>query len=319
MMHVSARDDDAFARLVEPHRAAIRIHCYRMLGSSSDSEDLVQETMLRAWRSRAGLREASLARPWLYRIATNACLDELARRPRRAMPSDVVAAADPAAPIAAVSHEPIWLEPMPDSWLFTGPGETYERRETVVLAFMAALHVLTPIQRAVLLLRDVAELSANDTAETLAISVSAANSALFRARDALRARPLPQELPVDSALLARYVRAFEQHDLHALVAVLHEDVRTTMPPSPTWIEGREANAEFYRRMFSSPPGAIKLVATGANGQPAFGFYRAATGDAHRLRAIHVITVVSQRVIAIDHFMSPSLGTAFGLGQTLPAS
>lgn len=282
-----------------------------MLGSTSDAEDLVQETFLRAWRARESLRETSAVRSWLYRIATNVCLDELARRPRRALPFDVAPPADPTQPIAPAAPEVTWLEPAPDAWLGA--------RENIALAFIAALQRLTPVQRAVLLLRDVADLSAAETADALGVTTSAANSALFRAREAARMPPTTPASDVDPALVARFVRAFESNDTQALVTMLRDDIRTTMPPSPTWIDGRAANAEFYRRMFERLwLGAVRLVTTAANGQLAFGFYRAnRLGEPHELRAIEVITVVDSAIAQIDHFMRPALAAAFQLPASLP--
>jgi RNA polymerase sigma-70 factor, ECF subfamily len=317
---VGSPDDDEFARLVEPHRRELRVHCYRMLGSASDCDDLVQDTMLRAWRARGSLRDATTVRAWLYRIATNLCLDELARRPRRALAFELGPAADPAAPLAPAADEPIYVEPAPDVWLSDAstPSAAYSRRESITLAFVAALQSLTPLQRAVLLLRDVVELSAEETSEVLDLSTSAANSALFRAREALPVQPSMSLADIDRDRLARYVRAFETNDTQALVALLRDDVRTTMPPSPTWIDGRAANAEFYRGMFGRLwPGAVRLVPTSANGQPAFGFYRAASrGQPLELRAIQLLTVVEHEIAQIDHFMMPSLGHMFGLVETL---
>jgi RNA polymerase sigma-70 factor (ECF subfamily) len=318
---MSEERDEELERVLNRHRREIRLHCYRMLGSASDCEDLVQETFLRAWKARTTLRDLRGARAWLYRIATNACLDELARRPRRAMPFDVGPPADPASPIADASCEPMWLEPMPDAWLdtVTDPRDIHVRRETVALAFVVALHMLTPMQRAVLLLRDVAELSATETADALEVSPSAANSALHRGREAVReARDTVPVVDVDPDVISRYVKAFEHNDIDALVSLLREDVRTTMPPSPTWIEGRAANALFYRRMFTGlRPGAIRLVPTRANAQLAFGFYRAAApGGPHHLRALEVITIASSQVIAIDHFMLPGLGELHALPSSL---
>src|SRR5687768_33377 len=175
----------SFIAAVEPLRGALRVHCYRMLGSSHDGDDVVQETMLRAWRSRDSLKDPALLRAWLYRIATNTCLDELKRRPRRALASDLYPpAADLRGPIAPPLEEPVWLEPMPDSWLAAvepaDPGARYTLKERVALAFVAALQCRTPLQRATLLLRDVVGLSAEETAESLTVTTSGANSALFR-------------------------------------------------------------------------------------------------------------------------------------------
>src|SRR5689334_12450114 len=206
--------DDGFLREVEVHRSAVRLHCYRMLGSTSDGDDIMQEVMLRAWRARDTLADPARLRPWLYRIATNACLDELRSRPRRALASDLFPAADPHGGIGAAIDEPVWLEPMPDAWLLGAPAPDpearYTLRESVALAFVAALHALSAPQRATLLLRDVLGFSADETAEALGMSVSAANSALFRARtaveDKLGGRPAGAALDAtDEAMLAKYL------------------------------------------------------------------------------------------------------------------
>ena len=309
---VSAEDD--FTGLVEPHRRELRLHCYRMLGSLHDAEEVLQDTLLRAWKGRAGLGDPSRVRSWLYRIATNVCLDALANRSSRLLVAHE-APADPTLPVGPALNDEAWIEPAPASWL-ADPSEHFSRRERVSLAFVATLQLLTPVQRAVLLLREVVELSAAETADALDMNVGAVKSALFRAREALPAE-LPNEFPGDATLLGKYVRAFEQNDLPALVALLRDDIRTTMPPSPTWINGRDANEEFYRRMFAAlARGAVRLVPAGANGQPAFGFYRATNGEAYRLRAIHVLTIASGLVAAIDHFMMPKLGPLFGLRDVL---
>jgi RNA polymerase sigma-70 factor (ECF subfamily) len=319
--------DPGFSAAFEPLRGALRNHCYRMLGSSHDSDDVVQETLLRAWRARDGLRDPAMLRPWLYRIATNVCLDELARRPRRVLSRDAYPrAADPRAQVLPPIDEPIWLEPMPSTWLedeaAADPAAQYTLKESVALAFVAALQCLSPPQRAALLLRDVVGLSAEETASALGISVSAANSALFRARAAIEeklgargaASFAENAGPVDEALLARYVRAFEAGDVDDLVAVLHDEVKTTMPPSPMWIDGRAANEAFYRTMFPTPrPGRIRHVRTSANGHSALGFYRPASEGAPRtLHAIQVVTARSGRIATIDHFMMRAVFPVFGL-------
>jgi RNA polymerase sigma-70 factor (ECF subfamily) len=330
------RPDSAFVEAIEPLRGALRLHCYRMLGSSHDGDDVVQETLLRAWRARGDLHDPALVRPWLYRIATNACLDELKRRPRRALASELHPAADPLESHAAPILEPVWLEPMPDAWLASSepvdPSAKYTLKESVALAFVAALQVLPPLQRATLLLRDVVGLSAEETAKSLDISISAANSALFRARTAVEDRlggrdastfaRNRERTDVDEDLLARYVRAFESADLTAFVALLHHDVKTTMPPSPTWIDGIAAHRVFFGKMFATPahrPGAVRIVRTSANGQPAFAFYRSSNeGDPHALRAINVVTVRGDRIAAIDHFMTSEVFPVFGLPNEIAA-
>ncbi|HZO13121.1 MAG TPA: RNA polymerase subunit sigma-70, partial [Polyangiaceae bacterium] len=231
-----------FVAALEPLRGALRIHCYRMLGSSHDSDDMVQETLLRAWRSRDTLTDATKLKPWLYRIATNACLDELARRPRRVLASELRPAADPTLAAVDPIEEALWLEPMPDTWLAAtahDPSARYTLRESVALAFIAALQVLSPPQRAALLLRDVVGLSAEEAAAALEQSVSATNSALHRARTVIDEKVVPRDAAsfarTDEVALASYVRAIAECDVDAMIALIHDDLHTTMPPSPTWI------------------------------------------------------------------------------------
>jgi RNA polymerase sigma-70 factor (ECF subfamily) len=320
------RADASFMAAVAPLRGALRVHCYRMLGSSHDGDDVMQEALLRAWRAKDSLTDPAMLRPWLYRIVTNVCLDELKRRPRRALSSDVhPAMAEPAGAIAARIEEPVWLEPMPDAWLADteapGPAARYALKESVALAFVAALQILTAPQRAVLLLRDVVGLSADETAEALEMSVSAANSALFRARTTVEEKLGGQDpsafagprAPIDEALLARYVRAFEEARMDDLVALLHHDVKTTMPPSPTWVDGVAANEVFYRTMFASlRPGGVGYVRTAANGAPAFAFYRPDTpGGPLTVHAIQVVGIRDGKIARIDHFMLPAVFPLFG--------
>jgi RNA polymerase sigma-70 factor (ECF subfamily) len=307
-----------FSAAVEPLRAALRLHCYRMLGSVHDSDDLVQETLLRAWRARDTLADTGRLRPWLYRIATNACLDELARRPRRVLASDLVPASRGSEwPPAAAVAEDLWLEPMPDSWLAGAeedPAARYAKRESVALAFVAALQILSPGQRATLLLRDVVGLSADEAAAVLDQSVSATNSALHRARAAIEERVRRRDpgsfapTPTDEAALARYVRALADADVEAMIAIMHDDIVTTMPPSPTWLVGRADNELFYRRMFASwTPGQVRAVPVGASGGPGFVFYR--DGEP---RAIEVVELRDGRIAGMHHFMQPAI---FGLFTT----
>jgi RNA polymerase sigma-70 factor, ECF subfamily len=325
--------DQTFLDATMPIRPELRLHCYRMLGSSHDSDDVVQETLLRAWRSRASLKDPARVRPWLYRIATNVCLDELGERPRRALPVDAhPAAADPRAPIAPAILEPVWLEPAPDAWLSgvgaADPASRYALKESVALAFVAALQTLTPVQRAALLLRDVVGLSAEETAAALEVSVAAANSALFRARAAVEARfagpdraeaaPSARE-DVDEVVLAEYVRALEHADIDALVALFRDDMKTTMPPSPTWVHGRAANAVFYRDMFArNGPGAFRFVRTAANGQPALAFYRPTPEGPHALRAIELLETRDGGLRSIHHFMMPEIFALFDVPAVFPA-
>jgi RNA polymerase sigma-70 factor (ECF subfamily) len=322
---MTARPDDAFLRLVAPHEAALRLHCYRMLGSSHDSDDVLQETLVRAWRAKESLEDAAAVRPWLYRIATNACLDELRGRGRRPLPSDVVpAASDPTAPPAPPVAEATWLEPCPDAWL-TGvsrdPAAAYELKESVALAFVAALQCLSAQQRAVLLLRDVLGMPAEEAAAALGVSVAAANSTLHRARAALRERVGGREeqvvvdatSDVDEALLGRYIRAWEALDLSALLALLHDDITTSMPPSPTWLRGKAATSAFLaaRPFAILARSALRIVPLSANGQPALAFY---VGGA--LHALHVVRFRAGRVVELHHFCDEASLAAFGLPGTI---
>src|ERR687896_2527562 len=288
-----AGDEAAFAELVERHRRELQVHCYRMLGSLEDSEDLVQETFLRAWRGRASFspREASSFRAWLYRIATNACLDVLRKRPRRILPPQVAPAGDPAAPPPPPADLP-WLQPYPDRLLEPiAPAGDEPRaggiaRETIELAFLAAIQHLPPRQRAVLILRDVLGWSAKETALLLEASVGSVNSALQRARATLRDRlperrtewaPSSGPSEQERELLRRYVDAHERADVHALAALLREDARLTMPPHPTWYEGREAILVATRKGFDPAFGRLRGVVVGANLQPAVAHYLRAPG------------------------------------------
>jgi RNA polymerase sigma-70 factor (ECF subfamily) len=301
-----------------------------MLGSSHDGDDVLQETLLRAWRAKDSLGDPERLRPWLYRIATNVCLDELKRRPRRLLASDASPPSEDARPPFPRVEEPVWLEPMPDAWLAgaepADPHARYALKESVALAFVAVLQCLSAVQRATLLLRDVVGLSAQETAEALGIGVAAANSALFRARAALEeklggcdANAVARHAEVDEALLARYVRAFEEANLDAIVALFHEEVRTTMPPVPLWVAGRAANDRFYRRVFGNLlPGQYRHLRVGANGAPALAFYRPASpGAPHTLAAIQLVTTRDGAVVGIDHFMMPEVLPLFGAPHTLP--
>jgi RNA polymerase sigma-70 factor (ECF subfamily) len=324
------RDEATFLQSIEPLRGAIRLHCYRMLGSSHDGDDVVQETMLRAWRAKDSLADQALLKPWLYRIATNVCFDELKRRPKRVFPTHAFPPVEDARPPIARVEEPVWLEPMPDTWLEDvderDPQARYALKESVALAFVAALQCLSPVQRATLLLRDVVGLSASETASALGSSVEAANSALFRARTAVAdkvggsdAEGVAACAEVDEKLLERYVRAFEGADLDALVALFHAEMRTTMPPAPTWVAGRAANERFYRRMFGSiVPGEFRHLRTSANGQPALAFYRPRSpGAVHTLSAIQLVATRDGAIVAVDHFMLAEVYPLFGVPSELP--
>jgi RNA polymerase sigma-70 factor (ECF subfamily) len=316
----SSESELGFVKLVEPHRKSVRLHCYRMLGSASDCEDMVQETFVRALRALPALSEPAAVRGWLYRIATNVCLDELKKRaprvrgPELAPPNRPEQAAPPPLPDEA------WLEPMPSAWLSgADPAQQYGLRESVALAFVAALQVLTPAQRAVLLLRDVVGLSAEETASSLSCSVPAANSMLHRARAALEARVGPRDrwspdpgAEVDRALLERYMRAWESGDLDTIVALLHDDVTLSMPPVPRWFAG-SADVGFFFRTHVQPAAKELLFRAAfveANGSLCAAFYRVREGGQAHLFAIQVYALSDGRIREIDHFMSKSSLRAF---------
>jgi RNA polymerase sigma-70 factor (ECF subfamily) len=320
-------DAAAFTALVERHRRELQVHCYRMLGSIEDSEDLVQETFLRAWRKRASFRlEGRWSfRGWLYRIATNACLDTLAERPRRVLPHDVVPAADPNVEPPPTTDLP-WLEPYPDALLESvrspdpGPHEAAVARETIELAFIAAIHHLPPRQRAVLLLRDVLGWSAKDAAAVLDTTVPATNSALQRARATLRdrlpARRLDWARPAEAsrqerALLQRYMDAQERGDAAAVLELLREDARVSFPPRPLWYDGRDAFACASGRFAAA--GDYRFVATRANLQPAIAIYLRRPGDTeYRPLVIEVLRIEDGRIVEIVDFGDLKLFAAFGL-------
>ena len=320
-----AGDESAFAALAERHRRELHVHCYRMLGSFEDSEDVVQETFLRAWRKRKSFQGRSSFRAWLYRIATNACLDALERRPPVASPHGA------AQPLAEIP----WLEPYPDRLLEEIAGSEAEpdaavvSKETIELAFIAAIQLLPPRQRAVLISRDVLGWSAADSASLLDASVAAANSALQRARATLKEHLPPRRLEwapgadpsgEERALLQRYVEAHERADTAALAELLREDALLTMPPQPTWVQGRERIATFLEQVIDpgSPDyvGQFRLVPTRANRQPAAANYLKRPGDSeHRALALDVLRVEDGKVVEIVAF-SADLFPAFGLPPTL---
>jgi len=298
-----------------------------MLGSSHDSDDMLQETLLRAWRAHGSMEDRSKVLPWLYRIATNVCLDELKHRKNRPLPFDVVPPGDPRAEPTSPSEEATWLEPCPDAWLVGAaidPGSAYELKESVALAFMAALQCLSARQRAVLLLRDVVGMSAEETAGALQTAVSAVTSTLHRARSAVRERiggyrndeVARVSSEINDELLRRYIRAWQALDIHAFAMLLHDDVRLTMPPSPTWIRGKAATTTFFA-MHAFPyarQSDLEFLPTNANGQPAFGFY-----VDRELTAIHVLQIQRGLVIDMHHCMAQECFGVFGLPKTLPAA
>jgi RNA polymerase sigma-70 factor, ECF subfamily len=325
-----AGDESAFARLADRYRRELQVHCYRMLGSFEDAEDMVQETFLRAWRRRSSFEGRSSLRAWLYRIATNACLDLLKGRARRVLPPQVGAAADPQAPPLPTADLP-WLQPYPDRLLESvpagdaGPDAALVAKETIELAFMVAIQHLPPRQRAVLILRDVLGWSAKETADLLDATVGAVNAALQRARSTLKphlqarrldwasvTEPSEEEL----AIVRRYVDTHERADASALAELLRDDARLTMPPTPTWYDGRMAIVTFHADHLFGPGYRWRAVITGANRQPAVAFYTRAPGESeYRASVIDVLRIDGGLIGRIDAFVLPGFFAAFGLPPT----
>ena len=302
-------------------RGELLAHCYRMLGSAEEAEDMVQETYLRAWRSYAGFEGRSSVRTWLYRIATNACLTALERRGRRPLPSGLGApSGDPETPVVAGPEMP-WLQPLPGALLAAeraDPASVTASRAGIRLAFVAALQHLSARQRAVLILRDVLEWPAAEVANLLGTTTTAVNSGLRRARAQLaQALPAEDELaepaePDRRALLDRFAAALENADVTALAQLLAEDVALEMPPALTWFTGRPAVVAFTASQLLTEPGALRLVPVTANGQPAFAVYRRDSGTAYHAHALQVLTVTATGIARIVAFTEPGLFASFGL-------
>lgn len=328
------RDANAFARLAEPHRRELEIHCYRLMGSLQDAEDLVQETLLRAWKGVETFTEAVSFRAWLYKIATNACLDALAKRPRRKLPSLLAPPTDVRAQVAPPISETagIWLEPFPDELLadeIANPEARYQTQESITLAFLVALQTLSPRQRAALILMDVLDWHAAEAAQLLDISVAAVNSALHRARVAMSKTYPAHELdvlraaPDDAAtgeLLNRYIQAWENADIESLVSLLKKDAMVSMPPLPIWYQGRAQLRVFIQNTFltGDAGGRWKAIPTRANGQPAAAIYwRDDAANVYRGLMLHLIFFDHKRAANIISFEGAGLFARFGLPQELP--
>lgn len=308
-----AGDQEAFAQLVEPYRKQLLVHCYRILGSFEDAEDMLQETLVRVWKRLDSFEGRSSLRAWLYKIATNASLDGLDSRRVRGLPRELYARGDPTQPMPAPSQEVNWVEPLPEEFIDGQPSiypeARYELRESITLAFVAALQKLPGRQRAALLLCDVMGWSSNEAAEILDMTTPAVNSALQRARETLKqgerkTRPsrLNEQL---SALLARYVAAWETADSAALIAVLREDVALTMPPLPVWFGGH-ADVKMFLDGFLFPsmdPFNVRLEAVRANGSPAFAVYQMDKEGAYRAAAIHILTIENGLITEINDFLT----------------
>jgi RNA polymerase sigma-70 factor (ECF subfamily) len=338
--HPKQASEDAnhtFEQLAEPFRREIRLHCYRMLGSLHEAEDLVQETYLRAWRSLssfdASVEGASL-RAWLYRIATNACLNVLDGRKhaQRFLPDQLGPAAEGTA-MSGPATDVAWLEPYPDSMLGSNldwiadaapsPEARYSAREAVQLAFVAAIQQLPPRQRAAIMLCDVLGWSAAETAALLDGSTASINSALQRGRATL-AKRLPAGRPpaasrpdaAQQELLSRYLEAWEGHDVDGFVALLRDDATAAMPPWLQWFDGRAAIRSFFAMAWKTC-GGLRLIPTATNGQPAFAVYERSAADGRwNANAIHVLTLEGGAISTLTLFLEPSLFDAFGLPRTL---
>ena len=315
----AARDGDeaAFASLVEPYRGELHAHCYRMLGSAYDADDALQETLLRAWRGLAGFQQRSSLRSWLYTIATNSSLNQIARRPKRVLPIDYGPPADPHVAPGEPIVESVWVEPYPDETLgvedgLAAPEARYEQREAVELAFIAALQHLPANQRAVLILREVLGFSAKETAEMLETTVASVNSALQRARAATDER-VPEQSQQQTLrslgddelreLVARYVDAWERCDVRAFASMLAEDATFTMPPLATWYRTRAGIAKWAELSSMSGAWRWRAVPVRANGQPALAFYAwAEEANAYLPFALNVMSFRDREVSDVTAFI-----------------
>jgi RNA polymerase sigma-70 factor (TIGR02960 family) len=321
-------DAAAFRELTEPYRRELHVHCYRMLGSFQDAEDTLQDTMLAAWQALAGFEGRASVRTWLYRIATNRCLNARRSAGRREGKEWDVPNVDPPAPTRL--GEVVWLQPYPDGLregaidAQPGPDVRYEQSESISLAFVTALQALPPRQLAVLVLRDVLGFHANEVAEMLDSTVDSVNSALKRGRAGLQSRrrataerepPPANGSSSEEVIAARFARAYESADVETLVGLLTDDVFISMPPMPLEYEGRDAATRFYRSIFDSGR-RFELVPTRANGQPAFGAYlRVPEGAAHGV-GLFVLGLCGDRICAMTRFESTVLPW-FGLPRSLP--
>jgi RNA polymerase sigma-70 factor (TIGR02960 family) len=322
-------DGDAFRELTEPHRRELQVHCYRMLGSFQDAEDVLQDTLLAAWQGLGGFEARSSIRTWLYRIATNRCLNALRSAKRR--PAKEWDIPNVKLPEPTRLGEVVWLEPYPDTLLEgainvpLGPEARYEQTEAISLAFVTALQILPARQRAVLILREVLGYHANEVADMLGSTIESVNSALKRARASLQRRlpprgeheppPAPGS-PAEQALVAKFVHAYESGDVDGLVALLTADVSVSMPPFPLEYQGRDVVACFYASIIRQGR-TYDLVPTRANGQLAFGTYlRATTGGIRQGTGLLVLTLTGDRISAMIRFENSVLPW-FGLPRSLP--
>jgi RNA polymerase sigma-70 factor (TIGR02960 family) len=329
LARATAGDGEAFRELAEPHRRELQVHCYRMLGSLADAEDAIQDTMLAAWQGIGGFTEgrASL-RTWLYKIATNRCLNARRAASRRPAREWDMSQFEP--PVPTSRDEAVWLQPYPDAVEdmaggLPGPEARYEQAEAISLAFVTALQALPPRQVAVLVLRDVLGFHASEVASMLDTTVESVNSALKRARASLQRRQQPTAghqppptagSPAEGAIVAKFARAWESADLDALVALLTDDVFIAMPPMPFGYEGRDVVARFCASLFAAGR-RFDLVPARANGQPAFGAYLRAPSGIRHATAFYVLTLAGDRICAMTRF-EPGVLPWFGLPRSLPS-
>jgi RNA polymerase sigma-70 factor, ECF subfamily len=300
------------------YRPDLLRHCYRMLGSFADAEDIVQDVLLSAWKAHASYAGDAPVDHWLMRIATNACLNELGRRRRRGLPQLDYA---PAEGLPVMEERPAaeWVTPAPDSQLFGAPAQLLEARESVALAFLALLQRLPPRQRAVLLLKDVVGWKAEEIATALELSLGSVNSALHRARETIAMPPVGPTSDPPPDIVRAYIRSWEDHDVESLVALLRHDVTFSMPPHSTWFRGVEAVERFLR----APPFAtrwlegFRIVATRANGTIAFGFYRRIDA-VYRPSSLQVVSAVEGKLVEIVSFIGADYFRGFGLPVDAPA-
>ena len=328
MTRARAGDGDAFREMTEPYRRELQVHCYRMLGSFQDAEDALQDTLLTAWQGLGGFEGRASLRTWLYRIATNRCLNARRSASRRPAKDWDVTEYEPPEPTRL--GEVVWLEPYPDVPpegaidMPRGPEARFEQTESISLAFVTALQLLPPRQLAVLILRDVLGFHANEVADVLDSTVDSVNSALKRARASLQhlrspaadSEPPPaSDSPSEDAIVAKFVHAYESADLDALVALLTDDVFMSMPPMPFEYEGRDAVARFCASLIGSGR-RFNLMRTRANGQPAFGAYLSAPTGIRYGTGLIVLTLTGDRICAMTHF-DKSVLPWFGLPRSLP--
>ena len=310
-------NEEAYRRLVEPHRSELHAHCYRMLGSVQDAEDALQEALVRAWRGLDKFEGRSSLRSWLYRIATNTSLDAIERRPKRVLPIDYGPPADPHGGVGEPVVESVWIEPYPDETLgvedgYASPDARYEQRESVELAFVAALQLLPANQRAVLILREVLGFSAQETAGTLDTTVASVNSALQRARATVE-KKLPDQSQQETLsslgderlreIVEEYADAWERNDVDTVVSMLAEDAAFTMPPMARWFQGHDGIRGFLELWSMLPEWGWRSIPTTANGQPALAFYSWDKDEqAHVPFAVNVLTFEGEKIKEVDAFI-----------------